>query len=207
MEDRSSEERHHDLENVRSMYDQMNRGSKEEHARVGWQTAEGQRKRFDAIVNGLPHGFVPDEILDVGCGTGVFAKYVAENFRKPRHRRIAYTGIDICEAFINTAKARYGHHGGFRHRDVSKHLDIIGENSYDLVVGCGTVGFYKNPFPVLIDMWKLTGRVLVFNWYEGTSVLDLRTVLAFAVSQGCDRWVISHNYHPKDYTIHMWKTS
>ncbi len=45
-------------------------------------------------------------ILDVGCGTGVFSKYVAEFGAN-------YVGIDISNAMINIAKDKFANYGTF----------------------------------------------------------------------------------------------
>lgn len=168
---------------------------------VGWSSGEAQIARFDALTRWHPHLHV-QTVLDVGCGYGRFAHSLIHARPYPRP---SYTGIDILPEYIVAAKQKYGQYGSFHCRTAKAHADKWGENSYDVVVGCGTVGWWADPFALMTDMWYMARKCLAFNWYEGTSVLNMAKVLAFCTSVGCESWTIQHDYHPKDYTIHMYK--
>jgi SAM-dependent methyltransferase len=58
-----------------------------------------------------------DRLLDIGCGTGAMVPYLP--------RGIALVGVDISEAYIGAATARYGAIGEFRVADASdQSLDL-----------------------------------------------------------------------------------
>jgi cyclopropane fatty-acyl-phospholipid synthase-like methyltransferase len=90
------------------------------------------RRRADAILEaaGVHDG---DRLLEVGCGTGELAHFLA------RDSRAHVTGVDLCEPFIAQAKAAFGNERlDFVAADLSKADDVqrLGQR-FNAVVGNG----------------------------------------------------------------------
>ncbi len=66
-------------------------------------TPAGQLKRYRMLTDIAPERDLNNAtVLDYGCGTGDFYKYL-----KRRDIKVKYTGVDINENFINLAKSKY----------------------------------------------------------------------------------------------------
>lgn len=63
-----------------------------------------------------------DVVLDVGCGTAAILDYLPEDIR--------YYGFDLSEAYIASAKQRYGGRGTFSCRDITQlgHAEVPPSN-------------------------------------------------------------------------------
>lgn len=168
---------------------------------VGWQSPISQQVRFGAIVRGLD--FTPHSILDVGCGYGHLAPLLDGTWLS--HIHYNYTGIDIVQEYIDYANEHFGRLGQFFCQDSHTYADLMGENSYDLVVGSGVTGMWQDPYHLLTDMWFMARKCMAFNWCTEVSSLTVDRALAFAHSVGCKNWLINHNYLTNDYTMHMYK--
>ena len=64
------------------------------------------------------------QVIDIGCGSGVLAPYIAD-------ASASYTGVDISKRLISTAKQYHGAHGKFLVGDARKLSYNIPANSFD----------------------------------------------------------------------------
>jgi SAM-dependent methyltransferase len=74
-----------------------------------------------SMVRALPGA----RVLDIGCGTGELLKYLPS--------RIHYSGWDISEAYVDSARAQFGSRGEFRCGVLSE-SDVASERPYDVVI-------------------------------------------------------------------------
>jgi 2-polyprenyl-3-methyl-5-hydroxy-6-metoxy-1,4-benzoquinol methylase len=65
-------------------------------------------------------------ILDIGCGPATILDYLPEE--------TTYVGVDISQAYIEDAQAKYGNRGKFYCLPLESISDV-GLNRYDLVIG------------------------------------------------------------------------
>ena len=74
----------------------------EDWAIVGYESLESQLSRFSAFERVYEDGHVPPDasILDVGCGTGSYYRFVRERHGEPR----VYTGVDILDRMVEKAR-------------------------------------------------------------------------------------------------------
>lgn len=68
---------------------------------VDWNGEAGQTLRFDQLCK-IVHRPGQFSINDLGCGYGAFHDYLS-----PAYPSFAYTGVDISEEMIRTARERY----------------------------------------------------------------------------------------------------
>lgn len=109
---------------------------------------------FSAIRGALA---VADEVLEIGCGTGEFADWLARAFGS------RVTGIDLAPSAIALARADYGHRVKFLpfdYRDL-----LVSGNHYDLVVAVSVLEHYQDYEAVLADWFAMAPRVFVIVPY------------------------------------------
>ena len=92
----------------------------------------------------------PKNLLDLACGTGMFAEQILKFFPK-----INIDGIDISKKILIKAKEK----------KIYKNLycfnfdqDIIIKNKYDLISCIGAMTYTKNPKNLLTNILKLTKK-------------------------------------------------
>lgn len=125
-------------------------------AAVGW-TQTGQRLRYECILKLInPAG---KSILDFGCGKGDLY-----GFLKEKGINTKYTGIDLNNNLINTAKAVYPE-GEFIALDLDSN-QLLGY--YDYVILCGVFnlnidGVRESIIKYLSKLFAHTNKKLVFN--------------------------------------------
>ena len=70
-----------------------------DYKKVGWGSVESQDLRFQVLSEiGIS---VADSIIDVGCGTGDYYRYLTGKGLAPSR----YTGVDICEDFVRHCRS------------------------------------------------------------------------------------------------------
>ena len=69
-------------------------------------------------------------VLDVGCGTGDLLAYLPSG--------VTYHGWDISDAYISSARARFGTRGTF-HAGLLGEADVDREAPYDVVIASGVL--------------------------------------------------------------------
>ncbi len=148
-------------------------------------------------------------VLDVGCGFADFAPYLQRNFAG-----VSYSGIDLCASMV--AEARRNHPElDLRSANL---LDASFDRAFDVVTSNGT--FYllgDQAWPTMCTMiermFSLATSALAFNslsiWASDQEpnefYADPVQVLQFC--RELTPWVVlRHDYHPRDFTIYMYKT-
>ncbi len=174
-----------------------------------WKELGASHQRFRQMWAEID--FDNKSVLDVGCGFGEMARFLLK-----RYENVDYTGVDIVPEFIEEAKKKYPD-ATFETRDYFN--DPI-ERKFDIVLASGTINsntsdnmaFRKQAIRV---MFEHTNKVLAFNmlgahpqpatkeesnvWYA-----DSLEVLTYCMSL-TRRVVFRAHYHPKDFTILMYK--
>lgn len=98
-------------------------------------------------------------VVDVGCGTGLFAFMAAKKGAK-------VLGIDYSESAIHFAKKKYSHKNlEFKNADFNKEV----KDQFDIVVSIGTLEHFDNPLRTLKkfkQFLKPNGKIIVTvpNW-------------------------------------------
>lgn len=148
-------------------------------------------------------------LLDVGCGFADFATYLQQNFSG-----VTYSGIDLCDSMV--AEAQRSHPElDLRNENL---LDVSFHRSFDVVTANGT-------FYLLGDQaWSMMRKMIERMFSLVTSALAFNSLSSWAsdqkpsefyaeparVLQFCREltpWVVlRHDYHPRDFTVYMYKT-
>jgi len=197
-----------DIDRVRRLYDRRVEELGDQVKTVGWSSEESQFMRFDILSRGL--GFEGKSILDIGCGLGDFVRYAAGRgltFRK-------YTGLDISEQLISTAKAKWN-----KRKDCSFEVGDIDqlESGSDIVIISGALNLKLADNPsyigtMLRKAWKKTNKVLAVNFlstyvdYENSLNYHTDPSWAFAECRSISDKVILYDDYPLwEFTIQMHK--
>jgi ubiquinone/menaquinone biosynthesis C-methylase UbiE len=121
----------------------------------GWYRSAG--RRVDRLEKRLPKVLLDrfpraDEILQVGCGTGHFARWMSwRDFRA--------VGLDSSAAMLAEAKRLEG--GLYIAGDA---LDLpFGSNSLDLVILITTLEFIQDPIRALIEAHRVARKGLILG--------------------------------------------
>jgi cyclopropane fatty-acyl-phospholipid synthase-like methyltransferase len=98
-------------------------------------------------------------ILDIGCGPATILDYLPEE--------TTYVGVDISQAYIEDAQAKYGNRGKFYCLPLESISDV-GLNRYDLVIGVGVLHHLndtqgQNFFSIASNTLKYNGRCVVLD--------------------------------------------
>ncbi len=127
------------------------------------------------------------DIIDLGCGSGVYAQYfVANNANE-------LTCIDSSRDMMNVVQSKLGERVKAHVLDVSKGLPMVGDNSADLVVSALMIHYLKN-----LD--KLCGEVSRILKREGHFVFSTHHPFAdFEYS-------LSGNYFACELVRDTWNT-
>ncbi len=95
---------------------------------VDWNSEERQRLSFSKLVE-LIDGSSPFSIIDFGCGYGALLPYL-----KGRGWSFDYTGVDILERMVESARAAHGETSSQRFRPPG---DDLGPADY--LIACGVL--------------------------------------------------------------------
>lgn len=156
--------------------------------------------------------FNDKKVLDIGCGFGEFGKFLLK-----RYKNVSYIGVDITSEFIENAKKEVPE----GHFLVADYLRDKINGQYDVVIASGVLNSNKGGQNLeyrkiaIKKMFSLTSNVLAFNmlgghpapasrkdsniWYS-----DSLEILEYCMSL-TRRVILRSNYHPKDFTIFMYK--
>ncbi len=176
------------------------------HKTLNWGSREGQYLRFKVLAEiGDLNG---KRILDVGCGLGDFAGWLAEN-----NIQVDYTGLDLTVELIERARNRYPESSFFQGSILDQSLFV--EQTFDYVFSSGIFATYRHGAEAWLEgavarMWNLTKEGLAFNslsdWAEeqepGEYYASPIEVLSFC--KNLSPWVsLRHDYHSRDFTIYV----
>lgn len=148
-------------------------------------------------------------ILDIGCGMGDLLPYIyakSDNFN--------YLGVDVIEKFIEVAKKRYLGHDFRVLNPFTKDL----EQTFDVVVACGALnapktGWLENRQQKIKRLYELANQAVAFNMAgsfepgasgDRVAQADVRQILEFCTKL-TPKVILKTHYHPKDFTIVMFK--
>lgn len=176
---------------------------------LDWGSRESQVKRFAVLAEiGNLKGA---SVLDVGCGLGDFYAWMKRKKLRPE-----YTGLDITPEMVGRAGERFP---GVRFC-LCDLLDLShGVVSHDYVLSSGIFTHRcTSPYDFLMAMvrrmFEISKHAVGFNclsaWAEEKEghefhadpvrILSLCRTLT-------SRVVLRHDYHPRDFTIYMYKTA
>lgn len=190
------------VEHYRTLWDAHG----DSHRSLDWGSTASQKRRFAVLLDDVD--LVGRRLLDVGCGLGHLADWLAE-----QGISVAYTGLDITPELLTQAATRHPGHrfvqGSVRDTDV-----LVGEQ-FDIVVSSGLFYTYVDGgLPWMLDtiatLWQRTGRILAFNslstWAPQQtpgefSADPLQVLEACRQHTTCLR--LRHDYHPGDFTVQM----
>lgn len=174
-----------------------------------WKTKGAAHQRFREFWKEID--FDDKKVLDIGCGFGEMG-----NFLVKRYKNITYKGVDIMPEFIENGKRIYPH----LRLETVDFFTLTKTVSYDVVLASGVLNSnmtnnmdYRKK--AIKKMFSLTNHILAFNmlgnhpqpvnnldsnvWYA-----DSLKILKYCMSL-THRVTLRANYHPKDFTIIMYK--
>lgn len=176
-------------------------------ARVGQQSAEGQRFRFEKLVE--VGDLAGATVLDVGCNLGDLFAFLAQRFPTVR-----YTGIDIVPELIERARAAHPA-AAFECRDLL--TEPYGEK-FDYVFISGT---FNNSIPdsgeFLREMtaaaFDACRRALAFNFisthvnFRDAEIAyhDPVEILAHCIARLSPRITLHHHYERCDVAVFVYR--
>ena len=175
---------------------------------LDWCSQTSQELRF-AILSQVGQ-LKGANVLDVGCGMGDFFGYL-----KGGGYNIRYLGVDLTPVVVEIAKKRFPE-AQFELGDFQEFRQIDNQ-SFDFVFGSGL--FYQRqykPFEFLKEivtrMFKHCKRAVAFNslsaWADRMEsdefYADPLKTLVFC--RTLTPWVsLRHDYHPRDFTVYLYK--
>jgi SAM-dependent methyltransferase len=168
---------------------------------------ESQKIKFRVLSEVLPLGNF--SLLDVGCGFADFATFLEDRFPLVR-----YSGIDLCPAMVDEARRN--------HPDLDLRManifDAAFDRTFDVVTANGI--FYlmgDQAWPMMQQiigrMFALATTAVAFNSLSGWATdqeagefyADPLRVVEFC-RRLTPRVVLRHDYHPRDFTVFLYKT-
>jgi SAM-dependent methyltransferase len=169
---------------------------------------QSQEIKFRVLSEAMP--VKGRSVLDVGCGFADFHRFLRDRFGEVR-----YSGIDVCPAMVEEARRL---DPGCEVK-LANILDASIRERFDLVTANGI--FYllgDEAWPTMQEivrrMYAVAEHAVAFNslssWAEdkeaGEFYADPAEVLRFC--RTLTPWVVlRHDYHPRDFTIYMYKTA
>jgi SAM-dependent methyltransferase len=169
---------------------------------------QSQEIKFRVLSEAMP--VKGRSVLDVGCGFADFHRFLRDRFGEVR-----YSGIDVCPAMVEEAR-RLDPHCEVKLANI---LDASIRERFDLVTANGIfylLGYeaWSTMQEIVRRMYAVAEHAVAFNslssWAEdkdpGEFYADPAEVLQFC--RTLTPWVVlRHDYHPRDFTIYMYKTA
>jgi len=197
-------------DNTNQIYNKYILDKSADFEKVGWGSLESQIKRFDIFseIGDLNNC----SILDIGCGTGAFYKYL-----NSKYDDIYYTGTDINENMVKIAKETFSE-ATFLCTDILNNAENkIKNKKFDYVFLSGALNLSINNHELIVNnmmrkMFDLSNIGIALNFLsiyadffsEGECYLDPGKVISEALL--IDRKAtLRHDYMPHDFTIYIFK--
>lgn len=200
-----------DVERLRDFYKERVRTHGLTHQGMGFNRRESQLRRFEVLASvGDLHG---KRVLDVGAGLGDFLVYLWDRGIVPD-----YTGLDVCEHFVEACRERFREPGPgpatFVAGDI---LDFVASEPFDYVVSSGIFGYLTasavaRVAPTLSFLFSLCRRGAAVNFLSARAeqrapdrlYLPARDLLdvAFELTPAV---VLRHDYLPNDFTLLLYR--
>ena len=178
------------------------------HKSLNWGSSRSQQLRFKLLAEiGNLEG---KRILDVGCGLGDFAGWLAIN-----HISFTYTGLDITADLIRQARSSYPSME-FIHGSIMDQSLLHGR-SFDYVFASGIFYTYSVSrqewmHEAIEKMWAICDLGIGFNSLSAWSnTFDANEFYAdpIATMEYCRKLTpflaLRHDYHPRDFTVHLYR--
>lgn len=168
---------------------------------------ESQKIKFRVLSEVLP--LENSSLLDVGCGFADFATFLGD-----RVQGLRYSGIDLSSAMLDQAQRN---HPSLDLR-VANILDASFDRKFDVVTANGIFYLLGDQAwammqPMIERMYALATTAVAFNslsaWATdqepGEFYADPLRVVDFC-RRLTPRAVLRHDYHPRDFTVYLYKT-
>ena len=197
-----------DLKSLQLYYaSQLQKGLTPEQ-KVGWQTAQSQKVRFETLAAIGP--LKGAKILDVGCGLGAYWGYL-----KGQETRADYTGVDLFPNVIRQAKLAYPD-TRFEARNILQRPFRPGSFDYAFLSGVFNVRVrdnWKYMRSLLTAVLRQSRKGAAFNILNSESGLSEKNrftagpkeLVVFGKSLGVSRTLLMDHYHHLDLTLFLYK--
>ncbi len=193
---------------TREIYSNLFKKNKKSYLSLNWGSIESQELRFKVLVE--ISNLENKSILDIGCGLGDFYKWLKRN-----NYNVEYFGVDITPDFIRSAQEEYGNDLFICEDFISS--DFFKKDGFDYVFASGIFATYiENPLEIykqyITRMWEIAKFGVAFNslsdWGENKEkeeyYADPIEIIRFCRSL-THKIVFKHDYHPRDFTIFLYK--
>lgn len=171
------------IEIIKSYYEPLLDSLSPDYAKLGWESAEAQRVRFDAFIDNA--SLEGKSILDVGCGLGNLLERITE-----RGINVRYTGVDILNRMIMHACEKKLD-GTFICLDIFEG-NPFADGSFDVVYASGifNLNLGNNEYffaDALCRFGRITRHMVAFSLLDSRSPSREDTYYYFTPSSVVDR--------------------
>jgi SAM-dependent methyltransferase len=164
--------------------------------------AEGERPynslyERPAIVSMLPD-VAGMRVLDVGCGSGPLSAWFSS------HGAAEVLGFDVSERMVRIAQQKQIQRASFRVADLSKPLDFLAEESFDLAVASLVMHYlhdWVQPLRELRRVLRADGRLIFSTHHPAQDVELSKSGNYFETELVHDRWDLDG----EAFDVHFWR--
>ena len=127
-----------------------------------------------------------DEILDVGCGTGLFAEVLAQ-----KNATQTVTGIDISAKMLKVAQNKLLAYPNINFYQASANHLPFSDQRFDIVICVSTFHYFDEPRTALLEMRRVLkpqGKIIILDWcrdYFFCKLCDIVLKIIDPVHQQC----------------------
>ena len=198
-----------DLLNLKRYYQDQLRDYEAPEKRVGWNTVQSQRVRFEALASVGP--LRGARILDIGCGLGAFW-----GFLKEKNLAVDYTGVDLFPDMIREAQRLYPEAKFEVCRILSKPFPARAFD-YSFLSGVFNVKVednWKYMRAILLSALRQSRKAVAFNVLNAQAGIreknrftaDSKELVAFGRGLGVPRVHLLDHYHHLDLTLFLYRS-
>ncbi len=180
-----------------------------DHQKVGWGSAESQRKRFEILSAVGDLGGC--SMLDVGCGIGGLYEYLSGIYTE-----LSYTGVDINQSMLKIAASRYPGLN-FICADLLAENNLLENSRFDYVFLSGALNLsHDNQEQMVRDMMAkmfliankgvaLNFLSILSDFYKDREYYSSPEKILQSALKISRKVVLRHDYMPHDFTIYIYK--